>query len=417
MVPSDTKPLPKNYFGLKSYLRELESYERYAYFQSKTSIKELIWEGLPVRMQINIMFEYFTKPKNLETILIYTPEISYHIILKLLNKKPLTRKEAEDGEIYLYNNFIINNKCNFLEICRDKEELDEFFIFEDLLPILTSFNLTKLETKRKVIQPFISYIEPCLNFYGILEIENLIKIYRSQNIDSLPDQELRKLLKNYKHYYNDLVLKDDQIVLRVTLEAYRSLHQGIKDKPLYVPPKSELMSYGISCINFSPQFMELARFMIYDLQLEEDFALETISRVVAELHFGRNPLQIINLEINKVELELKNYYTELWFDFSNHFRTWFNRGHTPLEIDYKMHGIEPIKKKSSEKPYRILKIDSDQRFFDFADVEEPDDYDEFDDDEEQVLPVISKADKIGRNDLCPCGSGKKYKKCCGTVAD
>jgi preprotein translocase subunit SecA len=22
-------------------------------------------------------------------------------------------------------------------------------------------------------------------------------------------------------------------------------------------------------------------------------------------------------------------------------------------------------------------------------------------------------DKPGRNDLCPCGSGKKYKKCCG----
>jgi len=21
--------------------------------------------------------------------------------------------------------------------------------------------------------------------------------------------------------------------------------------------------------------------------------------------------------------------------------------------------------------------------------------------------------KIGRNDLCPCGSGKKYKSCCG----
>ena len=23
------------------------------------------------------------------------------------------------------------------------------------------------------------------------------------------------------------------------------------------------------------------------------------------------------------------------------------------------------------------------------------------------------APRIGRNDLCPCGSGKKYKKCCG----
>ncbi len=26
------------------------------------------------------------------------------------------------------------------------------------------------------------------------------------------------------------------------------------------------------------------------------------------------------------------------------------------------------------------------------------------------------ADKIGRNDPCPCGSGKKYKKCCGAAA-
>ena len=27
--------------------------------------------------------------------------------------------------------------------------------------------------------------------------------------------------------------------------------------------------------------------------------------------------------------------------------------------------------------------------------------------------VIKKADRVGRNDPCPCGSGKKYKKCCG----
>lgn len=28
--------------------------------------------------------------------------------------------------------------------------------------------------------------------------------------------------------------------------------------------------------------------------------------------------------------------------------------------------------------------------------------------------TIRKADKVGRNDPCPCGSGKKYKKCCGS---
>lgn len=30
--------------------------------------------------------------------------------------------------------------------------------------------------------------------------------------------------------------------------------------------------------------------------------------------------------------------------------------------------------------------------------------------------TIRKEKKIGRNDPCPCGSGKKYKKCCGRNA-
>jgi uncharacterized protein YecA (UPF0149 family) len=32
---------------------------------------------------------------------------------------------------------------------------------------------------------------------------------------------------------------------------------------------------------------------------------------------------------------------------------------------------------------------------------------------EKTSHTVVKAPKIGRNDPCPCGSGKKYKKCCG----
>ncbi len=35
---------------------------------------------------------------------------------------------------------------------------------------------------------------------------------------------------------------------------------------------------------------------------------------------------------------------------------------------------------------------------------------------EQAQPVRREGDKVGRNALCPCGSGKKYKKCCGKEA-
>ena len=33
-----------------------------------------------------------------------------------------------------------------------------------------------------------------------------------------------------------------------------------------------------------------------------------------------------------------------------------------------------------------------------------------------VVTAVRKGEKIGRNDPCPCGSGKKYKKCCGANA-
>ncbi len=34
-----------------------------------------------------------------------------------------------------------------------------------------------------------------------------------------------------------------------------------------------------------------------------------------------------------------------------------------------------------------------------------------------VTPIQREAPKVGRNDDCPCGSGKKHKKCCGAEAD
>ena len=33
---------------------------------------------------------------------------------------------------------------------------------------------------------------------------------------------------------------------------------------------------------------------------------------------------------------------------------------------------------------------------------------------EKNLPIVNES-RIGRNDPCVCGSGKKYKKCCGKI--
>jgi preprotein translocase subunit SecA len=35
------------------------------------------------------------------------------------------------------------------------------------------------------------------------------------------------------------------------------------------------------------------------------------------------------------------------------------------------------------------------------------------DEPQKQQTVVRNEEKVGRNDPCPCGSGKKYKKCCG----
>lgn len=45
-------------------------------------------------------------------------------------------------------------------------------------------------------------------------------------------------------------------------------------------------------------------------------------------------------------------------------------------------------------------------------VDDEDDWDWLEEQEVQQ-PYVRTAPKVGRNDPCPCGSGKKYKKCCG----
>ena len=35
---------------------------------------------------------------------------------------------------------------------------------------------------------------------------------------------------------------------------------------------------------------------------------------------------------------------------------------------------------------------------------------------QQAQPMVRKGRKVGRNDPCPCGSGKKFKQCCGAIS-
>jgi uncharacterized protein len=66
------------------------------------------------------------------------------------------------------------------------------------------------------------------------------------------------------------------------------------------------------------------------------------------------------------------------------------------------------------RAYRYF-IDARQEYADRMMDEEADE--EFDEDDYTPETYFRPEPKIGRNEPCPCGSGKKYKKCCGAAGD
>ncbi len=89
-------------------------------------------------------------------------------------------------------------------------------------------------------------------------------------------------------------------------------------------------------------------------------------------------------------LQLKNFYPELYDMKKDFFDNVLNRKKEKYLLDTYFKNLKKYEKLCPER-------------FEFEGEEE--DY--------QLQPYIRPEPKVGRNDPCPCGSGKKYKKCCG----
>lgn len=71
-----------------------------------------------------------------------------------------------------------------------------------------------------------------------------------------------------------------------------------------------------------------------------------------------------------------------------------------------------VQTEKRNKEVTALFIEHDWEFEITVDADKPEDITDLDILLNKPQPVKVK-EKIGRNDPCSCGSGKKYKKCCG----
>lgn len=223
-----------------------------------------------------------------------------------------------------------------------------------------------------------SYAMAAVNLYGVIRQDDLITIFNSQNSKKLAEAELFPTLLRHIASMCGYVLWEEYLVHHGFVEnEFRDvadLLTRIGSKPRYIPPKPEFLKYAD--IDY---YEETAATMLMEQYLRRDMGLshEDVNAVMSELHFAMllevRPVEYLNiLRDCKIFIPRKDLQIvlDILSEMANSTRLWSNNGRTPNEI--------------------------------FELYERP-----------RLNKLPSKTAKTGRNDLCPCGSGKKYKKCCG----
>lgn len=208
-------------------------------------------------------------------------------------------------------------------------------------------------------------------------------------------------------------------------ETYTLTKVHQEDKPWYIPPKAELLAYADPFYQEeTPEYQALFRFLSRRFRLsDQEVLLLSVGFLDRIRYIDPDPHAWLP-DWKELGFEFRNMaeYQELLSLYQNYYnncRMQCNCGHTPTElwemrppqdrIPKMIHLGPNIRQSLSDGRMDIQEM---RRAFRDADLPS----------EELRMNMLRQLDeieaqpaakKIGRNAPCPCGSGKKYKHCCG----
>lgn len=322
------------------------------------------------------------------------------------------------------------------------------------MPIPETYNRRKLNAlyreiplKDTVSRLLRKYFNAMANLYGVIPLRKAYEVISAQSPALVSEQDFLAFAEIARHECEDYyILGLDEIytdgklssvwereIIDVTLfgddiSPYHETLRGQQGKPYYIPAKKELLSYDdpFFCDDV-PEARSLKLFLSNRFSLSD----ERLEAVFIDILYGTRcknaGLQDVLNRLHELGLDLSresdaHKFVELYQKFHNSTRMQCNRGHTPDEL-FEMQPPEERLPKSLSLGPNIRKaiadgnMDANELRRGILSMELPNEelrmslLKEIHDAESKIPKETKK--KVGRNDPCPCGSGKKYKKCCG----
>jgi hypothetical protein len=241
------------------------------------------------------------------------------------------------------------------------------------------------ETGKQILM----YFDAFANLYGILPLKKALEIYNAQN-PPVSGEDFAALTEVARHdgkrlyailsendLYADAPAPRDPLDREIIEESlliedgdYEEMKGRQGDKPYYIPEREELLRYADDGFyEKNAEFEAMRDFLAGRMKLPADRADEIADEMQLFAYLDEQDpdyllgnLERMGLKFTRQE-DVKAFF-ERYMELSNHTRKPVDRGHTPDELA------------------------------------------------KMKMPV-KRAPKVGRNEPCPCGSGKKYKECCG----
>ena len=291
---------------------------------------------------------------------------------------------------------------------------------------------SKLNADEKTIALLHDYFDAMANLYGIIPIKKVCEIITEQNKDTISEQlvlDFAEIVRHEDQGYSVLGAEelylgaekslpiDRELIAQITrffdFEYYYDLSERQQDKPYYIPPKSRLLKYADGYYyEKTPQIAALTKFIRSEMSGYPDLTFDDIFYEIYTFVQVETdePVDTIIMWLARIGITLDYKQTErflmIYIDLHNNVRLHANRGYTPAEL-FKLY---------SKECGGTVTVRSSDTAIGGNIMENGFPYDEFGDAFAAHLKYMSKkkpAKKIGPNEPCPCGSGKKYKKCCG----
>jgi hypothetical protein len=232
-------------------------------------------------------------------------------------------------------------------------------------------------------------INGAMYLYGLMDYPRFFSLIKENTECKFDDREFRKLLKNCEAYHG-LIAHDVEIVYSrcyENLEYFKKEQRKFQKYGYREFSREELMSADWLNVKNTPENMNMMLLLNRVFDADMELCRASVGVFITNAKCCRKPehsLAYVSIELGEVTDEFVEEFLPLHCEINNSTPNFALLGHTPNEIMLMQ----------SPELYEVTKAYNLSAHI-FGNGQ-----------------PYRKTNNTGRNDLCPCGSGRKYKYCC-----